>query len=52
MGIKIASYTHDVDTYVIAVKAVVDTNGNKVNVKLRIVIKIMSLTGDFVTGLR
>ena len=50
MGIKIASWTHDVDICVMAVKAVVDTKGSNVNVKLRIVIRMIIRTGDFVVG--
>ncbi len=45
-----ASYTHDVEICVMAVKAVVDTNGSNVKVKLRIVIRIIIRTGDLVVG--
>jgi hypothetical protein len=50
IGIKMASYTHDVEICVMAVKAVVDTNGSNVKVKLRIVIRIIIRTGDLVVG--
>ena len=50
IGIKMASCTHDVEICVMAVKAVVDTKGSNVKVKLRTVIKIMIRTGDLVVG--